>query len=67
MSTIGMVKPVYMTRPTITIAAGAMAWEMVRDEAPIVRNIIDMVSVHVKEKRKKMKKWPGVRRRLVIK
>lgn len=63
MSVIGIVKPVYMMRAIMIIEAGAMAWAIVREAAPIVRNIIDIVRVHTNEKSKKMKKFSGVRRK----
>src|SRR5215510_13805525 len=54
-------------RESMKIDAGTMAWAKVLDTAPIVRKIWDMVKVVVMEKRKKTKKWPGDRRRFVMK
>ena len=39
----------------------------VRDKAAIQRKYIDIVRVHVNEKIRNTKKWPGVRRKLVMK
>ena len=60
-------KPVYTTRARIKTAAGAIACERLRDREAILRKTMDMVSTHMKLNRKKTKKWPASRRRLVIK
>lgn len=44
-----------------------MACEMVRENAAIVRNIMDMVSVMVNENNKKMKNAAGSRRKFAMK
>lgn len=44
-----------------------MAWEMVRENAAIVRNIMDIVSVMVNENNKKMKNAAGSRRKFAMK
>lgn len=49
------------------MAAGAIAWAMVLDRAPMQRKIIDMDSVHMNENSKKMKNASTSRRRLVRK
>lgn len=38
-----------------------------REREAIQRKYIDIVSVHVKAKSRNTKKWPGVRRKFVIK
>lgn len=44
-----------------------MACEMVRENAAIVRNIMDMVSVMVNENNRKMKNAAGSRRKFAMK
>lgn len=51
----------------MTIAAGAIACEIVRLLEPMVRKIMDIVKVHINEKRKYRKNGPGSRRRFVMK
>jgi len=49
------------------IAAGAIACDKLRDRAPMERKNMDMVTVQTNVNRKNTKKWPGVRRRFVMK
>ena len=49
------------------MAAGAKAWTREREQAAIERKNMDMTSVNVKEIRMKKKKFPGSRRRFVMK
>jgi len=56
-----------MTMPKIKTAAGAIAWERVRDTDAIVRNNIDITKVNMNEIRRKKKKFPGCRFKFVMK
>lgn len=60
-------KPVYMMRPKIRMAAGAKACTRDLDSAAIDRKNMDMTSVSVNEIRTKKKKLLGSRLRLVMK
>lgn len=80
---VGIAKPVYMTNARQNTDAGAIACPVsegnvglrgwfctcakVRERAAIDRKYIDIVSVHVDVKTKKMKKCPGVRLKFVMK
>jgi hypothetical protein len=64
---IGRAKPVYMIIARIKTAAGAIAWERVRDTEAIVRNNIDMTKVNMKDIKTKKKKFPGCRFKLTMK
>ena len=51
----------------IKTAAGAMAWDSVRETDAMVRNNIDMTRVKTNEISRKKKKLPGCRFRLTMK
>jgi hypothetical protein len=60
---VGMVKPVYMTKPRIRIAAGGRASTRVLVRDAMDRKNMDMVRVRMNEANTKKKKGPGSRLR----
>ena len=56
-----------MTIARIKTAAGAIAWDKVRETEAIVRKSMDMTRVNVNDIRIKKKKFPGCRFKLTMK
>jgi hypothetical protein len=52
-----------MMRARMKTAAGAIAWDKLREREPILRKIMDIVMITVKLNKKKVKNASGVRRR----
>jgi hypothetical protein len=67
MSLIGIVKPVYMASAKLKRDAGANASGKDRDSAAMHRKYMLIVRVQVNANNRNTKKWPGVRRRFVMK